>query len=96
MDEETKDQVHASTTRLRIPVEDDSSSYSESSVTFDRAGLVEHYKPIGKYEGAHRYDPAFEWEPKEETRVVRKVLFASAPNCYLAGATREMVLTQEP
>lgn len=42
-------------------------------VTFDTAGLDSHYKPIARYEGMHRYDPNFEWEPEEERRVVRKV-----------------------
>lgn len=42
-------------------------------VTFDNAGLESHYKPIAKYEGLHRYDPDFDWEPEEERRIVRKV-----------------------
>ena len=41
--------------------------------TFETSGLEPYYKPIGKYEGRHRYDPDFEWEPEEEKRVVRKV-----------------------
>ena len=41
--------------------------------TFDTAGLTSHYTPIDSYEGKHRYDPDFEWEPEEERRVVRKV-----------------------
>jgi hypothetical protein len=43
------------------------------AVTFDTAGLDAHYKPVESYEGIHRYDPKFEWEPEEERRVVRKV-----------------------
>ena len=31
------------------------------------------YAPIEAFEGRHRYDPAFEWEPREEKRLVRKV-----------------------
>ena len=31
------------------------------------------YVPIERYEGKHRYDPMFQWEPKEETKLVRKV-----------------------
>jgi hypothetical protein len=31
------------------------------------------YAPIEAYEGRHRYDPEFEWEPNEEKRLVRKV-----------------------
>ena len=41
------------------------SSDSESENSF--------YKPIDSFEGRHRYDPQFQWEPKEERRVVRKV-----------------------
>ena len=33
----------------------------------------EFYTPIDKYEGKHRYDAEFEWEPKEERKLVRKV-----------------------
>lgn len=32
------------------------------------------YKPIASYEGLHRWDPYFEWTPKEEKQLVRKVL----------------------
>ncbi|KAF2639118.1 MFS general substrate transporter [Massarina eburnea CBS 473.64] len=35
-----------------------------------KAGL---YEPIDSYEGKHRYDPNFDWEPEEERRVVRKI-----------------------
>ena len=31
------------------------------------------YLPIERYEGKHRYDPMFQWEPKEERKLVRKV-----------------------
>jgi hypothetical protein len=31
------------------------------------------YAPIEAYEGRHRYDREFEWEPQEEKRLVRKV-----------------------
>lgn len=41
--------------------------------TFDNDSLEDFYKPIDAYEGKHRYDPKFQWEKKEETRVVRKV-----------------------
>lgn len=40
---------------------------------FDNDDLEEHYAPIVNHEGAHRYDPKFEWEAKDEKRVVRKV-----------------------
>lgn len=42
--------------------------------TFVSKGLgKDHYKPVDSYEGLHRYDPDFDWEPEEERRVVRKV-----------------------
>ena len=39
---------------------------------FENESLEEFYKPIDSYEGVHRYDPDFQWEPKEEQRLVRK------------------------
>lgn len=48
--------------------------------TFAGAGLHSRfYKPLEKYEGNHRYDPDFDWEPEEEKRVVRKV--GHSANC---------------
>jgi hypothetical protein len=42
-------------------------------------GNIESYKPIAKYEGAHRWDPSFEWTQKEETRLVRRVSLICGP-----------------
>ncbi|KAF2792535.1 phthalate transporter [Melanomma pulvis-pyrius CBS 109.77] len=43
-------------------------------VTFDSAGLkARQYRPIATYEGIHRFDPDFDWEPEEERKVVRKI-----------------------
>jgi hypothetical protein len=41
--------------------------------TWDASGLETHYKPIESYEGFHRFDPNFDWEPEEERKLVRKV-----------------------
>lgn len=41
--------------------------------TFETGSFEAFYKPIDEYEGAHRFDPEFEWEEKEERRVVRRV-----------------------
>src|SRR4051794_17057563 len=49
--------------------------------TFATAGLDSYYKPIPSYEGAHRYDPEFVWEPEEEKKVVRKVGRMRAMDC---------------
>ncbi|KAI7549440.1 MFS general substrate transporter [Hortaea werneckii] len=48
--------------------------FSEVSHTaLDDGSLAAFYKPIDTYEGRHRYDPNFEWEPAEERRLVRKI-----------------------
>lgn len=41
--------------------------------TFENDSLESFYKPIDAFEGSHRYDPKFEWDAKEEKRLVRKV-----------------------
>ena len=41
--------------------------------TYIKAGLEEFYVPIEKFEGRHRYDPSFAWDPSDERRLVRKV-----------------------
>ena len=46
---------------------------SGRDVTFDNDSMESFYKPIDEYEGRHRYDPEFEWDPKDEKRIVRKV-----------------------
>ena len=53
--------------------------------TFISSGIDdEYYKPIARYEGIHRYDPKFDWEPEEEKKVVRKVyLFSVSKHCKL-------------
>ena len=33
----------------------------------------EIYKPIAGYEGSHRFDPSFQWDPAEERKLVRIV-----------------------
>lgn len=35
--------------------------------------LASFYKPVESYEGRHRFDPHFQWEPAAEKKVVRKV-----------------------
>ncbi|KAF2151791.1 MFS general substrate transporter [Myriangium duriaei CBS 260.36] len=41
--------------------------------TFQTESLESFYKPIESYEGFHRYDPNFSWEPAEEKKLVRKI-----------------------
>ncbi|RVD87829.1 uncharacterized protein DFL_002037 [Arthrobotrys flagrans] len=59
-------------------ISDDSSFSDESTkgknITFASKGLADDlYVPIDTYEGRHRYDPTYEWDPKEEKRLVRKI-----------------------
>ncbi|KAF2497781.1 MFS general substrate transporter [Lophium mytilinum] len=46
---------------------------TKERVTFANAGVESFYVPIDTYEGRHRYDPHFEWEPAEERKIVRKI-----------------------
>ena len=46
---------------------------SKQNKTFERFGDERFYTPIDNYEGKHRYDPQFRWEPHEERKLVRKV-----------------------
>ena len=41
--------------------------------TFDNADHARFYKPVSTYEGLHRWDPEFEWDEKEEKRLIRSV-----------------------
>lgn len=54
--------------------ESDFSDESTHGGTFEKvSGSLDYYKPIATYEGAHRYDPSFQWTEKEEKKLVRKV-----------------------
>lgn len=53
--------------------------------TFDIADDARHYKPISTYEGLHRWDPEFEWEPQEEKKLVRRVKFNTPSRDHLAA-----------
>ncbi|ROV97086.1 hypothetical protein VMCG_07453 [Cytospora schulzeri] len=46
-------------------------------------GNIESYKPIAEYEGAHRWDPSFEWTEKEETKLVRRLDYKICSFCCL-------------
>ena len=67
---------------------------SKHNATFEKYGDESYYTPIDSYEGKHRYDPKFEWEPHEERKLVRKVCKQSnktsnkrneSPNTHVAG-----------
>lgn len=50
------------------------STKATRGATFEHDDTSERfYKPIDSFEGIHRWDPDFEWEPKEEKRVVRRI-----------------------
>jgi hypothetical protein len=40
---------------------------------YETEDAKEIYKPIAGYEGSHRFDPAFQWDPAEERKLVRTV-----------------------
>jgi hypothetical protein len=48
------------------------------TATLDTDGLETFYTPVDGYEGAHRYDPAYTWDPEDEKAVVWKVIRSSA------------------
>lgn len=60
-----------------------SSDSTNEKGTFSRSGSASHYTPIASYEGAHRYDPDFQWEPKEEQRLVRRLDLKVCAFCCL-------------
>ena len=64
---------------------DSSNDSDNDSHTFANSGLSDgdYYNPIDSYEGRHRWDPQFQWEPKEEKRVVRKVCYLDMPYLLL-------------
>ena len=70
-------------------VQDDSSSgdsnVNRSRETWAQVDDPRFYKPIDSYEGLHRWDPEFEWEPKEEKRLVRKVRCSDLHSWNFAG-----------
>jgi hypothetical protein len=45
----------------------------QTDCAFDTTEDPRYYKPIPEYEGAHRWDPDFEWTEAEEKAVVKKV-----------------------
>ena len=58
-------------------VSEDTSNSAQSSLAEDKAFLrtsgLDNEEPIDTYEGKHRWDPSFEWQPDEEKRVLRKI-----------------------
>jgi hypothetical protein len=69
--EVTKSDLAASASASETEVQ---SSGVRKGHTFAGSGLNSRfYKPLDSYEGIHRYDPDFDWEPEEERKVVRKV-----------------------
>jgi hypothetical protein len=53
--------------------EESPSDSTVGGITFDTSGLETYYRPVEGYEGAHRYDPEYQWHPADERNVVRKV-----------------------
>lgn len=67
----TKEGVATSTSY--VEPSGDGKSASQSGGTFASSELDEFWRPVDNYEGLHRYDPKFDWEPTDERKVVRKV-----------------------
>ncbi|KAF2771244.1 MFS general substrate transporter [Teratosphaeria nubilosa] len=44
-----------------------------SATTYRNEGLDSYYRPRDEWEGLHRYDTEFTWEPSEESALVRKL-----------------------
>lgn len=42
-------------------------------------GNLDNYRPIAEYEGAHRFDPSYQWTENEEKRLVRRVSLFFSP-----------------
>jgi len=73
------DELDVSVTALPVAAVIDSSFFRRTGgKTFETESLDEFYKPLDTYEGRHRYDPQFEWEPAEEKKLVRKVCSIAA------------------
>ncbi|KAI9690820.1 MAG: hypothetical protein M1822_008439 [Bathelium mastoideum] len=56
-----------------IPFTEASVVNQSQGATFASEDLRGFSKPIDSYEGRHRWDPEFEWDEKEEKRLVRKI-----------------------
>ena len=59
----------AQTTEKKLFVRSNQYSTYDNDSDSDKA----FYAPPTSWEGHHRYDPGFEWTPKEEKRLVRKI-----------------------
>lgn len=47
-------------------------------------GNLDSYRPIDEYEGAHRFDPSYQWTENEEKRLVRRVCSFPPRNDYVS------------
>ncbi len=56
----------------------------DADAAFATGGQGRFYEPIAKYEGAHRFDPKFEWSEQEEKKLVRRVCFSRDAVFHLA------------
>jgi hypothetical protein len=52
---------------------DSTDSLNSHHNVYNNAESKEIYKPIEGYEGAHRFDPSFKWDPAEEKKLVKTV-----------------------
>ncbi|KAI9706248.1 MAG: hypothetical protein M1820_004823 [Bogoriella megaspora] len=69
----------------QVRIQFQGTEYEEQTAqgTYRTAGLESYYVPIDNYEGRHRYDPSFHWEPEEEKKLVRKIDWRICSWCCL-------------
>lgn len=60
------------TVNAKAPIEKGLNPHGDAT-TFMNGGFDAYYRPGEHWEGIHRYDPDFTWDPAEEKRLVRKV-----------------------
>ncbi|KAL2406269.1 putative transporter [Exophiala dermatitidis] len=68
-----KEAVPTVASSLENGVASSNSSFISGDKTFLRVPGEDIYVPIDKYEGRHRWDPQFQWDPIEEKQLVRKI-----------------------
>ncbi|KAL2443845.1 putative transporter [Exophiala dermatitidis] len=68
-----KEAVPTVASSLENGVASSNSSFISGDKTFLRVPGEDTYVPIDKYEGRHRWDPQFQWDPIEEKQLVRKI-----------------------
>lgn len=72
-DPDTKVYVPRVSSTSESSLEDPRGEVKTIECTFGSTDDPRYSKPIPEYEGAHRWDPEFDWTEEEEKAIVRKV-----------------------